>query len=191
MLRAGGPLGSGALLGYPGLQNAVPAPPSLLQSWTLRAWPRGHLGKMPVQGTNRQAHCQLQEAVSCSQSGLQSSRASLPLPRRVEMRTGSREHPFPRAQQLWARPTGFLWQGRPRLSFLCLALARLPAQLSAAECTLGNGIHLTCFPESRMAGQANTATVGNGPQLRLLLPVFLGELGWEIVLNCLGLPRLE
>lgn len=119
-----------------------------------------------MQGTNRQVHCQLQEAVSCSvqsaelegqpASDMAGGNASWE-PRTLLSQSPaalSQAHRLPLAGKALATPS----LAGPWLSFLCLALALLPAQLFAAECTLGNDIHLTCFPESRMAKQANSAS---------------------------------
>lgn len=82
---------------------------SFLQSWTLRALLRGHLGRMPVQETSEQVHCQLRKQSAVPRPVC---RAGGPACLghggwRCELGAENTTLAVP------SRPIGFLWQGRP------------------------------------------------------------------------------
>lgn len=129
-------------MGCLGLQKAVPAPPSFLQSWIPRAWPKGHLGRMPVQGTNSIVGSRKQLAVpspiyraggpACFGHGAWGWELRTPLSQSPAAL--GQAHGLPLAGRALALAMPSL--AGPWLSFLCLALALLPTQLSTAECTV-------------------------------------------------------
>lgn len=84
------------------------------------------------------------------------------------------------------------------LSFLCLAFTLLPTQLSSLQQNVHSWqphlFNLLPRKQDGWAGLLSQHRGGkqdSGPQLRVFLPVFLGKLVWETVLNCLSFPRLE
>lgn len=174
----------------------MPAPPSFYRAGLPGA--EGQLGRMPVQGTNGQAHCQLQEAVGGAPGRAAGWRASVPRTWRVETGGGSPEHHFPRAQRLPLAGRAGRWPHLPSLGLGSLLPpsgsrpAPRPALCGRVH-TLGNNTHLTCFPESRMARQADSASPvmenrAVGPTQSSLARIPWG-LGWETVLHGLGFPR--
>lgn len=130
-----GPAASGLLLGTHRSAESCACPslfPTELDS-------EGQLGRMPMQGTNGQAHGQLQEAVVCAPGRAAGQPASDMGTWRVETGGGSpaalgQAHGLPLAARAGRGPH------LPSLglgSLLPLSGSRLlPAQLFAAECTL-------------------------------------------------------
>lgn len=197
LLQAGGPEGSGPLLGCVGLQNVVPAPPSFLLTG-LRG-PEGQLGGMPVQGTNGQAHYQLQEAVGCAPG--RAARPACLGHGGWRQEVGAQNTTFPEPGGSGPGPrASFGREGRalatPSLAGLGSLLPQAgsrPAPCPALCCrvhTLGNNTHLTCFPESRMARQADSASPvmenrAVGPTRAPLARLPWG-LGWETLCTALA-----
>lgn len=184
-------------VGSLGLQKAAPVPPSFLQSWIPRAWPKGHLGRMPVQGTNSIVGSRKQLAVpspicraggpACFGNGAWGR----------ELRTLLSQSPAALGQA-HGLPLAMPSLAGPWLSFLCLAFTLLPTQLSSLQQNVHSWqphlFNLLPRKQDGWAGllsQHHGGKQDSGPQLRVFLPVFLGKLVWETVLNCLSLPRLE
>lgn len=70
------PTRSGPLLGVPGSPEGCPCPSLFAIELDARSLARGPPGRLPVQGTNRQARCQLQGAVGCFWARLRNWRAA-------------------------------------------------------------------------------------------------------------------
>lgn len=179
-------------------RSTVPAPLSFLQSWT--RGPGGQLGRMPVQGTNGQAHCQLQEAVSCARAGLQAGGPAC-------LRHGGWR------QEVGAQNTTFPGSGPgPRASFgregRALATPSLagpwlsPSSAWLSPCSPPSSLRQSAHSWQRhpfnllprkpdgqagLLSQPRDGKQGGGPPQASLARIPWG-LDWEIVLRRLGFP---
>lgn len=129
----------------------------------------------------------------------------LPRPWRAEMGAGSRDTTFPEPSSSGPGPrTSFGREDRGVGHTFARWAWLAPSSVWLTPCSPPSSLRQSSHSWQRLPfnllprkqhGQAAPASpvMGNsrGPQLRLLLPMFPGELGWETVLNCLGLPRSE